>query len=273
MQRDRPTATIVATGIALVATLWASTAFTGGQTQTQRLPRTADGKPDMNGIWQANSEAHWDLEPHVAQPGPWQYGALFSVPGGIGVVEGGRIPYRPDAAVKRQENFNNRWTADPEIKCYFPGIPRATYMPYPFQIVQTPKSVLFAYQYASASRAVPIAPKTDPPVESWMGWSAGRWEDQSLVVDVTGFNDATWFDRAGDFHSDALHVVERYTMLTPDSLLYEATIEDAKVFTRAWKISLPLYRRLERGAQLVEFKCVTFAEELIYGHLRKQPKR
>ena len=133
--------------------------------------------------------------------------------------------------------------------------------------------MLFAYEYASASRVVPIGPKTDPVVESWMGWSAGRWEGDALFVDVTGFDERTWFDRAGNFHSDVLHVVERYAMLTPGALLYEATIEDPKVFTRPWKISLPLYRRLEPGAQLVEFKCVTFAEELIYGHLRKNPKR
>ena len=259
--------------IAVLATLWVTTYYPVGQSQADRVPRAPDGKPDMNGIWQANSEAHWDLEPHVAQPGPWQFGALFSVPGGIGVVESGKIPYLPEAFAKKQENFARRWTDDPEIKCYFPGVPRATYMPYPFQIVQTPTSVLFAYQYASASRVVQMKPQSSPPVDSFMGWSAGRWDGDSLIVDVTGFNDETWFDRAGNFHSEALHVVERYSMLNADAMLYEATIEDPKVFSTPWKISLPLYRRLEPRAQLVEFKCVTFAEELIYGHLRKHPRR
>jgi hypothetical protein len=258
---------------AVLVTLWATSGFSVGQTQSTMLSKTADGKPDLNGIWQANSEAYWDLEPHIAQQGPWQFGALFSVPGGIGVVEGGKIPYLPEALEKKRQNFERRWTDDPEIKCYFPGVPRATYMPYPFQIVQTPTSLLFAYEYASASRVVPVAAKTDPPVDSWMGWSAGRWDGDSLVIEVTGFNEDTWFDRAGNFHSDALSVVERYTMRSSDVIQYEATIQDPKVFSRAWKISLPLYRRLEPAAQLVEFKCVTFTEELLYGHLRKQPRR
>lgn len=259
--------------VAALGIVWIATIRSEGQAPANPWPRTAEGTPDMNGIWQANGEAHWDLEPHVAQPGPPSFGALFSVPGGLGVVEGGTIPYRPEALAKRKANFEKRWTDDPEIKCYFPGVPRATYMPHPFQVVQTPKHVLFAYQFASASRVVPIGPKTAPPVESWMGWSTGRWEGDSLIVDVTGFDERTWFDRAGNYHSNALHVVERYTMLTPDALRYEATIEDPQVFTRPWKISLPLYRRLEPNTQLVEFKCVTFAEDVVYGHLRKKPRK
>jgi hypothetical protein len=271
MRRHLPSAIVLA--LTTVAIIWMTMTDTGGQAAGPALPRTADGKPDINGIWQANSEAHWNLEPHVAQPGPPSFGAMFSVPGGLGVVEGGTIPYRPEALARKKTNFEKRWTDDPEIKCYFPGVPRATYMPYPFQVVQTPKHLLFAYEFASASRVVPIGPKTDPPVQSWMGWSTGRWEGDTLIVDVTGFDERTWFDRAGNFHSDALQVVERYTMLTRDALQYEATIEDPQVFTRPWKISLPLYRRLEPNAQLVEFKCVTFAEEVVYGHLRKHPRR
>ncbi len=106
-----------------------------------------------------------------------------------------------------------------------------------------------------------------------MGWSRGRWDGETLVADVTDLNDQTWFDRAGNFHSDALHVVERYTRIKPDVLMYEATIEDPKVFTRPWKISMPLYRRLEKNAKVLEYKCVEFAEELLYGHLRKQPRK
>jgi hypothetical protein len=143
-------------------------------------------------------------------------------------------------------------------------------MPFPFQITQGNKKVLIAYEFASASRIIPLEKVGEAPVDSYMGWSAGRWEGDTLVVDVTGFNDRTWFDRAGNFHSDALHVVERYTPASPDILRYEATIEDPKVFTRPWKISFPLYRRLDKGAQFMEFKCVPFTEEFIYGHLRKQ---
>jgi hypothetical protein len=153
-----------------------------------------------------------------------------------------------------------------------PGIPRATYMPYPFQIVQTPTTVLMAYEFASASRIIRMNSKEEAPVDSWMGWATGRWDGESLVVDVTGFNDQTWFDRAGNFHSEALKVTERYTPTSQDTLQYEATIEDPKTFTRPWKISMPLYRRVERNAQLLEYKCVEFVEELMYGHLRRRDK-
>jgi hypothetical protein len=191
----------------------------------------------------------------------------------LGVVEGGEIPYLPAAAAKKKENFENRLTADPEIKCYLPGVPRATYMPYPFQIVQGPKDMLIAYEYAGATRTIFMDKAPPSPADSWMGHSVGRWQGDTLVVDVTNMSDQTWFDRAGNFHSDALHVVERYTHLTPDALTYEATIEDPKVFSRPWKMSMPLYRRLEKNAQILEFKCVEFAEELMYGHLRKQPSK
>ena len=242
--------------------------------EAYKAPRTADGKPDLNGIWQALNTANWDIEEHAARPGlVVALGAVGAVPAGLGVVEGGEIPYLPAAAAKKKENFANRLTADPEIKCYLPGVPRAAYMPYPFQIVQTPKSVLMAYEYAGATRTIYMDKAPPSPADSWMGHSVGHWEGDTLVVDVTSLNDQTWFDRAGNFHSDALHVVERYTPLSPDALTYEATIEDAKVFSRPWKISMPLYRRLEKNAQLLEFKCVEFVEELLYGRFRKQPSK
>jgi len=185
-------------------------------------------------------------------------------------VEGNEIPYQPAAAEKKKENGSQWLTADPAVKCYLPGVPRATYMPYPFQIIQTQDQVMIAYQFASAVRMIPIKARTeDPPIDSWMGESYGRWEGHTLVVDAKGFNDQTWFDRAGDFHSDELHVVERYTPLGRDLIQYEATIEDPKVFTRPWKISMPLYRQVEKNAQLLEFKCVEFAEEMMYGRFRK----
>jgi hypothetical protein len=243
-----------------------------GQTPAAAVPRTADGKPDLNGVWQAIGTAHWNLQDHQARTGPvLELGAVLAIPAGQGVVEGNEIPYQEWAAAKQKENYENWLARDPEVKCYLPGVPRATYMPYPFQIVQTGNNdLLMAYESASASRVVKMGETEPPPVDTWMGQSVGRWEGDTLVVDVTGFNDQTWFDRAGNFHSEALHVVERYTPVRADVLDYQVTIEDPKVFTRPWKIQLPLYRRQEANAQLLEFKCVEFVEELLYGHLRKK---
>jgi hypothetical protein len=245
-----------------------------GQAPVYKAPRTADGKPDLNGIWQVINAANWDIEDHSAAPGPLSaLGAAGAIPPGQGVVEGGAIPYKPEAAAKKKENFANRLTADPEIKCYLPGVPRATYIPQPFQIIQSPKSIMIAYQYAGAVRTIPLDNPGPSPSPTWMGWSVGHWEGETLVVDVTSFNDQTWFDRAGNFHSDALHVVERYTARSPDTLIYEATIEDPNVFARPWKMSMPLYRRVEKNAQLLEFRCVEFSEEMLYGDLRKKASK
>jgi hypothetical protein len=262
-------------GSAVIAVLLSAASPAAGQDRVYQAPRTADGKPDLNGIWQALGTAHWDVEGHAARPGPVAaLGAAGAVPAGSGVVEGGEIPYQGWAAAKKKENLANWLTADPEVKCYMPGVPRATYMPFPFQIVQNPKHILMTYEFASASRVIHMDnPNFESPFDTWMGHSLGRWEGQTLVIDVTGFNDQTWFDRAGNFHSDALRVTERYTAISPDALRYEVTIEDPKVFTRPWKMSMPLYRRLEKNAQLLEFKCVEFVEDLIYGHLRKKPDK
>jgi hypothetical protein len=246
----------------------------GGQAPAYKATRSADGKPDLNGIWEALSTANWDLQGHGARSGPKpDLGGAFFAPSGLGVVEGEEIPYLPAAAAKKKENAANWWKLDPEVKCYMPGVPRATYMPYPFQIVQSEKSILISYQFADAVRVINMGKPTEAPADSWMGWSNGHWEGDTLVVDVTSLNENTWFDRAGDFHSDALHVVERYTPSGPGTMTYEATIEDPKVFSRPWKISLPLYRHVEKNAQLLESKCVEFAEELLYGPLRKQPSK
>jgi hypothetical protein len=187
------------------------------------------------------------------------------------VVEGGQIPYLPAAVAKRNDNRANWLKLDPEIKCFMPGIPRATYLPYPFQIVQSADTVVFSYEFASTSRVVRMNSKAESPAPAWMGWSIGRWDGESLVIDVTDHMEETWFDRAGNYHSDALKVTERYTAIDPHTLQYEATIEDPKVFSRPWKISMPLYRRRDPNMQLMEYKCVEFAEELMYGHLRKKP--
>lgn len=233
--------------------------------------RTPDGDPDLNGIWQAIGSAHWDLEAHGARHGPAEVlGALGAIPAGLSVVEGGTIPYQPWAEAQRGENRRDWVKLDPAVKCYMPGIPRATYMPFPFQIVQTPKAILFAYEFASTSRVVRMdKPGSEALAPSWMGYGLGRWEGETLVVDVSAQVADTWFDSSGNFHSEDLKVEERYTPTGPNSLRYEATIEDPKVFTRPWKISMPLYRRLEANAQILEFKCVPFAEGAVYGHLRR----
>jgi len=237
-----------------------------------RAPRTADGKPNLNGIWQGINTANWDIEAHSAAPSPMKdLGATGAMPGGIGIVEGGAIPYLPEALKKKKENQANRLKLDPEVKCYLPGVPRDVYMPYPFQIIQSTKHIMMLHEYAGAVRTIYMADQTDAPADSWMGWSNGKWDGESLVVDTKGFNDLSWFDRAGNFHSDALHVVERFTPRSADTLNYEATIEDSKTFSRPWKISMPLYRHVEPNAQIMEFRCVEFVEDLLYGHLRKQP--
>jgi hypothetical protein len=285
--RKTLTGVMIAVVAAAAGALIAVTAIPlAGQAPAYRAPRTGDGKPDLNGIWQANNEANYDLEAHMARPalalraGPYgpvpaaavlALGAVGAVPPGLGVVEGGPIPYKPEAAAKKKENQDHWLERDPEIKCYLPGVPRATYMPQPFQILQSPSAVFIAYQYDGAVRNVYLKNPGPPPVDSWMGQSVGRWEGETFVVDATGFNDSTWFDRAGNFHSDQLHVVERYTRTSPDVISYEATIEDPQTFTRPWKISMPLYRRGEKNAQLMDFKCVEFVEELLYGQWRKKP--
>ena len=221
----------------------------------QAIRRIADGKPNFNGIWQALNTAAWDIQDHSAQLG---------VPPGQGVVEGNEIPYQPWAAAKKKENFANRKTADQtEANCFMPGVPRATYMPYPFQIVQTPKQIAITYEFAHALRNIPMdgSPHSDGLPDTWMGDSRARWEGATLVIDTTGFTDHTWFDRSGNFHSDALHVVERLTLRDRDHLDYEATLEDPQVFTRPWKIRFPLYRRLESNVRLLEYPCVAFLED------------
>jgi hypothetical protein len=234
-------------------------------------PARIAGRPNLNGIWQAINTAYWNLEDHSsAATAFWQLGAIAAIVPGQSVVEGGSIPYRPQALKKREENRAGWPASDPETKCYLPGIPRATYLPYPFHIIQGENDILFAYEFAGAVRVINMTKHEEAPVDSWMGWSNGRWEGDVLVIEVTGNNNQTWFDRAGNYHSDALKVTERYSLIDPSHIQYEATIEDPNTFTRPWKIRMPLYRRIEPNAQLLEFKCVEFAEELLYGDLKKK---
>jgi hypothetical protein len=256
-------------GVALAAVLLIASNVPG---QTgYKAPRTPDGKPNLNGIWQAMTTAYWDVEAHPAAPGPmWELGAQFAIPAGLGIVEGGSIPYKPEALAKKKENFANRMKLDPEVKCYLPGVPRAMYMPYPFQIIQNPKWIMIIHEYAGAVRTIYMDNHTEAPADSWMGWSNGKWEGETLVIDTTGYLDTTWFDRAGNHHSDALHTIERISARSAETLNYEITIEDPNVFTRTWKMSFPLYKHVEPNAQLTEYRCVEFSEEVIYGHLKKK---
>ncbi len=241
-----------------------------GQAPTSDVPRMPDGKPNLTGMWQALGTAHWDIQDHSPQAGPfYQLGAIGAIPGGQGIVDGNDIPYQAWAAEKKKENFANRLMLDPEIKCYLPGVPRATYLPFPFQIIQSQTDLVIVYEYRTANRLINVARRREPAVDSWMGTSNGHWEGDTLVVEVTGLNGQSWFDRAGNFASENARIVERYAFADRDHLNYEATIDDKTVFTRLWKISLPLYRRKEMNAQLTEFKCVEFTEEMLYGHLRK----
>src|SRR5437870_5691453 len=216
-------------------------------------PRTADGKPDLQGIWQVLTTAAWDIQDHAARLG---------VPAGQGVVEGNDVPYQGWAAAKKKENFENRLTADPVAKCYLPGVPRITYMPHPFQIFQTNGLLSIIYEYDHAVRTIYMdRPHLPGHIDFWLGISRGHWEEDTLVVDAVDFNDQTWFDASGNFHSDALHVVERYTRTGPDHIAYEVTIEDPKVFTRPWKMNVPLYTRQEKNVQLLDYECNALEEE------------
>lgn len=261
--------TIAVATAALLAALPPAATIVAGQASPAQIPRMPDGKPNLNGVWQALGTAHWDIQDHSPQAGPAPLGALGAIPAGQGIVDGNEIPYQPSTFEKKKENFANRWTQDPELKCYLPGVPRAAYLPFPFQIIQSQRDIVVVYEYRTANRVINMAAPRAATVDSWMGTSNGRWEGNTLVVDVTGQNGQSWFDRAGNFASENVRVTERYTLVGPDHLDYEATIEDKTVFTRPWKIGLPLYRRKERNAQLLEFKCVEFTEEMIYGHLRK----
>ena len=223
------------------------------QTQPAGLPRASDGKPDLSGVWEALTTANDDIQDHAARLG---------VPAGQGIVEGNEIPYKPGAMAKKQENAAKRETDDPEAKCFLLGVPRTMYAPFPFQIVYSPAYMAIFSEYAHTTRSVFMNSEHPPgPIEWFMGDSRGRWEGDTLVVDVKHFTDQTWFDRAGNYHSADLHVVERYSLVTRDHIRYEATIEDPSVYTRPWKISLMLYRRKEPNVRVLEYECYAYAQE------------
>lgn len=217
------------------------------------IPRMPDGRPDLRGIWQVLNTAVWNIEDHTAELG---------IPAGQGVIDGDVLPYRPEALAQRQENYRNRLSSDPEANCYMVGVPRITYMPYPFQIAQTSDQLTILYEYVHTFRNIYIDSEHPPgPIEWWMGDSRAHWEGDTLVVDVTHFTDRTWFDRSGNFHSKDLRVVERYTLTGPDHILYEATITDPAVYTEPWTMRMPLYRRKDENMQLLEYECYAYVEE------------
>jgi hypothetical protein len=229
--------------------LWLALCSQSGSAQAKyRAPRTSDGQPDLQGIWMARSTAAFNLEDH---------GASLGMPAGRSVVvepSDGRIPYLPEAQKRREENGNKRRSADPLGKCFLPGVPRFMYLPFPFQIFQTASFVVIAGEYVHTLRTIHFKGQHPEELELWMGDSRGRWDGDSLVINSASYNDQTWFDQAGNFHSSAVHVVERLTRTTPAAITYEVTIEDPKVFRQPWKIRVPL--ELQKNTrQLLEYEC------------------
>jgi len=224
--------------------------------QTYSPPRTPAGDPDLQGIWQVRNTANWDVENHAGS---------YRTPAGLGVVvdpPDGKIPYQPWALEKKKHNFANRATADPVENCFLAGVPRTTYLPYPFQILQTRDEVMIFSEYVHTVRWIPLK-KLDryPGYESWMGDPRGHWEGNTLVVETIGFNDQTWFDYAGNFHSDALKTTERFTRTAADTITYEVTIEDPKVFTKAWTMRMPIFLHKDMN-QILEYECHIYSQEV-----------
>jgi hypothetical protein len=256
--RRRACGVLLSTAFAVLFTALPGAGQTPARTAPQ-VPRMPSGKPNFTGLWQVLGTADWDIRDHSAQAGPFfQLGATGAMPAGQGIVDGGEIPYTPAAAAQQRDNFKNRWKLDPN------------YMPFPFQIIQSQRDIAFAYEFATANRVVNMGKAKEAAVDTWMGTSNGHWEGDLLVVDVTGLNGNSWFDRSGNFQTDTTHVVERFTLSDADHINYEATIEDPAIYTRPWKINTVIYRRKEKNAQLNEFKCVEYVEELIYGDLKKK---
>jgi len=245
--------------------------LTVGPAEAQQLerPERMLGRPNLNGVWQALNTANWNLEGHSAEEleSAWQLGAIGAIPAGQSVVDGGTIPYLPEALARRDDN-RAAWPArDPEAKCYMLGVPRVTYHELPFQIFQSNGDLLMVYPFAAANRIIYMSDDSELPIDSWMGKSNGTWEGDTLVVETTGSNGQTWLDRAGNHHSNQLTVTERFTLLGPNHIWYEATLEDPLTYSEPWTIQMPLYRLIEENAQLLEHKCVPFADMLLYSDL------
>ena len=215
--------------------------------QAYTAPRTADGQPDLQGIWEIRNSPDKDIE---------------KAKGLIVEPKNGKIPYQPAALAKKKENEKNGAKADPLNSCYMPGVPRINLLAYPLQIFQTPGQISIAYEYIHNFRNIYLKRTQHlEGIDFWQGDSLGHWDGDTLVVDVADLNDQTWCDKAGDYHSDQLHVIERYTRTGQDTLKYEATIEDPKTFTMPWKISATLYRNSKPNARLLEYECQYLADQ------------
>ena len=261
----------VATAAALVFSVSAADAQTQQPAQPER-PARINGRPNFNGIWQALNTAYWNLEDHSAEglKDIWQLGAIAAIPAGQSVVRGGTIPYTPEALVKRNDNRAKWPAADPEAKCYMLGVPRVTYHNMPFQIFQAEGDLLMVYPFAAANRVIYMSDRSELPVDSWMGKSDGTWDGDVLVVTTKWQNGQSWLDRAGNHASNQLTVTERFRLLGPNHLSYEATLDDPQTFTRPWTIEMPLYRLIDQHAQLLEHKCVPFADGLLNQDLLRK---
>jgi hypothetical protein len=252
--------------------------FTGNASHAQQLNRAAtiSGHPNFNGIWQTLNTGYWNLEGHSIEGFNkefWKLGAIGVIPAGQSVLHGGgTIPYLPEALKTRNENRSKWPEADPEAKCYMPGIPRATYQNFPFQIFQSGGDLLMVYPFAATNRIIYMKDHSDLPVDSWMGRSNGTWEGNVLVVTTTSQNGQSWLDRAGNFTSNQLKVTERFKLLDANHIWYEATLDDPQTFSKAWTIEMPLYRLIDNNAQLLEHKCVPYTDMLLYHDLL-QPKQ
>lgn len=223
-----------------------------------KIPRLANGRPDFSGIWQTLTAADYDLEPHSGRK---------DAPPAAGVVEGGRLPYLPTALATRKRNFEQRATQDPAQKCWALGVPRQVYYPEPFQLLQRERDLTLIPQRGYQIRTIHTNGTLHPAAggnEYWLGDSRGKWEGDTLVVDVTDFNDETWLDRSGNFHSTDLHVVERWSFIDANTIGYQATVEDPQVFSRPWKLSVLLYRLRDPNVQLIENYCYTLDYDQYY---------
>ena len=255
--------------IAAVATFSLAAAAQHGERASSFVPaRLEDGKtPDFRGIWQARGTAYVNIEGHAGEKGQPKSASIVVDP------SDGKIPYKAEALARRDENYRARATADPSVKCYQAGVPRATYLATPLQVLQSPGNFAIVYQENHAFRV--FHPDTRPHFDNadwWMGDTRYRWDGDTLIADVAALTDQLWFDQAGNYHTTGVHIVERYRMTGPDTLEYEARIEDPAVYTRPWTLRTLLHRVTERGARIIEDECLDDANGVRHHISPSDPK-
>jgi hypothetical protein len=257
----RPFVSFVAT--VLVASAVVASLAVGQGPAGSGIPRTADNKPDFSGIWQVlDNSIDSNIEAHEASYGVrGSQGAIVDLPDG-------KLPYLPAALAKRQENYKNR-AMDPVSQCYSPGVPRLAYVPFPFQITQTPKWMMITSEFVNNYRNVYINESEHlKGIDFYMGDSRAKWDGDTLVIDVANFRHQpdevqTWFDASGNWHSNKLHVVERWKMLSRDAINFRATVDDSEVFSRPWTMEVTLYRHLEKNFRLMDYQCQIFKAKML----------